>query len=125
MRPSWGLGLLLALFAGFLVLQGAVTGLRPRQPPGPSAPAPENDLVGRVFGPDGPVGGARVRLKGTATSERTDACGRFRLPRNPRARRVTAWKEGYPIAGARVSGVPPDPPPHPLRRTDHDRYRSV
>src|SRR3954447_6419262 len=67
MRPSWGLGLLLALFAGFLVLQGAATGLRPRQPPGPSAPAPRTDLAGRVLGPGGPIGGARGPAAGAGS----------------------------------------------------------
>src|SRR5262249_20281070 len=52
----------------------------------------------------GPVVGARVRFQGGAFSTLTDASGRFQLPPAPGARRLTAWKEGYLIAGVRATG---------------------
>jgi hypothetical protein len=62
-------------------------------------------LAGRIFDDDGPVAGARVRLKGTSVSTRTDAQGHFHLAL-PRARqRVTAWQEGYLIGGAALDAA--------------------
>jgi hypothetical protein len=52
-----------------------------------------------------------VRFKGTTSSAVTDAVGRFRLtqganaPRSPQTR-LTAWKDGYLIAGQRFSARP-------------------
>src|SRR3954453_22082090 len=85
------LGLLLALLAGPLLVG------RPARPAG---------LWGQVLGPDGPVAGARVRLQGTAVFTEADAHGRFRLPADPRARRLTAWQAGHLIAGT-LLGAPP------------------
>lgn len=63
-----------------------------------------NLIEGRVFDEVGPVAGARVRLKGTRTFTHTDAEGRFSLPQAASGRRVTAWKTGYLIGGARREG---------------------
>jgi hypothetical protein len=112
MRRAWpALGLLvLAVFLPAL----------PRSHPG----APE--VRGTVLGPQGPLGGARVRYKGTSTSTVTDTCGRFRLPRTSNPRRITASREGYLIAGL----PPPDRQPltfrlDPLPARDHPDYEWV
>src|SRR5262245_16217215 len=62
-------------------------------------------LVGRVEEDSGPAAGARVRVKGTALVASSDATGRFRLPCRPPAR-ITAWKEGYLIAGVDAGRTP-------------------
>src|SRR5438067_1723319 len=102
--PKLALGLLLALLAGPL--------LAGRPAPKPARPA---DLWGQVFDPDGPVAGARVRLQGTAVFTETDTHGRFRLPADPRARRLTAWRAGHLIAGTRPA-APPGPAARARRR---------
>jgi hypothetical protein len=61
-------------------------------------------IEGRVVDEAGPIAGARVRLKGTATTTRTDGGGRFHLPQASDDRRVTAWKPGYFIGGSRLGG---------------------
>jgi hypothetical protein len=71
-----------------------------------------------------PLAGARVRFQGEAFSTLSDEGGRFRLPASPGARRVTAWKEGYFIAGVRVSHQP-ILRLTPLPREDHDGYEWV
>src|SRR6185437_15936409 len=65
----------------------------------PEAKAP--GVEGRVLNEEGPIAGARVRLKGTATIARTDFHGRFHLPHPSSGRHVTAWKEGHFIGGTR------------------------
>src|SRR5262245_49622532 len=57
-------------------------------------------ISGRVLDEDGtPVVGAIVRVKGTAVSTSADREGRFVLPRL--TGKLTAWKDGYFIAGGR------------------------
>jgi hypothetical protein len=57
-------------------------------------------ISGRVRDADGPVAQARVRYQGTSEAVLSDEEGRFRLPKQPgTSARVTAWKEGYFIAG--------------------------
>jgi hypothetical protein len=90
------LALLLGLAAGLLGLTGR---------PAP-APAPAEAVAGQVLGPDRPVAGATVRVQGTARHALSDERGHFRLPRLPGRRRVTAWREGFLITGARPSGGP-------------------
>lgn len=64
-------------------------------------------LTGEVRDADGrPIPAAVVRIKGEPASVYTDAAGRFELRHPPAARRVTAWKAGYFIAGADVDAVP-------------------
>jgi hypothetical protein len=55
--------------------------------------------AGEVRDARGPVAGALVRCKGTLRVARTDDAGRFVLPAG--SGRLTAWKEGYFIAGGR------------------------
>src|SRR5947209_4098133 len=57
-------------------------------------------VSGRVSDGLRPVAGARVRFQGECPATRTDARGYFRLRRPARTGRVTAWKEGFGIAGA-------------------------
>ena len=70
-------------------------------------PAQQSGLSGWVVGPDGPLAGARVRLKGRSEIVFTDRRGRFRLlHQEDQDQAVTAWKEGYFIQGA-AAGVDP------------------
>jgi hypothetical protein len=94
MRLSSGLTLtlLLALLAALSLLAPSATRMASTE--------------GHVFDDDGPLAGARVRFKGTATSARTDADGRFHLSRQSPARRVTAWKQGYFIGGVERTNSP-------------------
>ncbi len=67
---------------------------------GPKPTSQETPAVtGQVFDADGPVAGARVRVKGTTITARTDAQGRFCFAQSV-VGRVTAWKDGYFIGGA-------------------------
>ncbi len=64
------------------------------------APRPTSPLLaGEVRDEQGPLAAALVRSKGTSLATLTDLRGRFLLPGRPR--RLTAWKEGYFIAGGR------------------------
>jgi hypothetical protein len=107
-----------ALFL-FLLLTGLALVLL-RWPVSPSASLQH----GCVSDDNGPVAGARVRFKGNAASTLTDAEGRFQLFAPPGARRLTAWKEGYFIAGARRDS---GPVLHltALPQADHDGYEWV
>jgi hypothetical protein len=89
MRLSSGLmlALLLAVLAGLALL--APSGARTA------------NIEGQVHDENGPLAGARVRIKGTAIRSQTDAHGRFRLPHSVSDRRVTAWKQGYFIGYSR------------------------
>jgi hypothetical protein len=89
---------------------------------GPAAPAP---VEGRVLGPGGPVAGALVRFQATDVATATDARGRFRMPHPDPDRRVTAWKDGFLIAGARPDIVPLSLRLTPLPEEDHPDYRWV
>jgi hypothetical protein len=59
-------------------------------------------MEGRVIAENAPLSGASVRLKGSPTATQTDEQGRFHLSGPCSRRRVTAAKEGYFIAGARM-----------------------
>jgi hypothetical protein len=104
------LALLLALLAGLAALALG----RPRGRP--------TSVHGRVLGPHGPLAGACVRYQGTPQATRTDAAGRFRLPARPGAARVTAWKEGYLIGGARRTSAPLTLRLAPLPAADNPGY---
>src|SRR5437016_4627768 len=70
-----------------------------------SPPAPS--ITGEVHDQNGPVPGATVRFKGESAGVATDRAGRFRLTRGPHsAGRVTAWKDGYLIAGSPLDADP-------------------
>jgi hypothetical protein len=82
-------------------------------------------INGRVFGPTGPLAGARVRLQATDTVATTDVRGRFRLPHADPAHRVTAWKDGFLIAGMRPDAFPLALRLSPLPEEDHPEYRWI
>jgi hypothetical protein len=85
---------------------------------------------GIVRDESGVVSGVRIRIKGTNSSTLTDDAGRFSLSegadvlRSQEARRVTAWKDGYLIAGSRTAGRP-ILRLTPLPREDHDGYQWI
>jgi hypothetical protein len=66
------------------------------------SPTPERGFIyGEVRDENGPVEGARVRIKGQASAVQTDVQGRFGIVRRGADEEaVTAWKEGYFIGGA-------------------------
>jgi hypothetical protein len=110
---------LLGLLGGLLALQAA------RLLPPLEAAAPPTGAHGRVTSAGGPLAGARVRIQGTEVFALTDAAGHFRLPAHPGTGRVTAWKEGYRIAGARRSPDALTLRLTPLPRKDHPAYAWV
>jgi hypothetical protein len=87
-------------------------------------PSPPGSIAGQVVGPYGPLAGARVRLQTTSTAATTDARGRFLLP-PAGGDRVTAWKDGFLIGGARLDGFPLALRLSPLPEEDHPEYRWV
>jgi hypothetical protein len=65
------------------------------------------EVEGSVRDNRGPVMGARIRYQAEAASVLSDTNGYFRLPpARQNVRRVTAWKEGYLIAGAALEQRP-------------------
>ncbi|HEV3343760.1 MAG TPA: multiheme c-type cytochrome [Pirellulales bacterium] len=79
--------------------------MRSRQADGPSSPVLRT--VGRVVDGVQPVGGARVRFKGSADFAVTDEDGRFELVGGLQdGGTLTAAKDGYLIAGAAASQGP-------------------
>jgi len=106
--------LLLGLFA-------AAWALKPRH-----VPADPVILVGRVTDPQGPVAGALVRFQGRHDAVFTRRDGRFALPLPPdRPTRLTAWKEGYLIAGARADSGPLEFALSRLPAEDYQHYAWV
>jgi hypothetical protein len=83
-------------------------------------------LQGEVRDASGPVAGARVRFKGLADWVLSDSQGHFHLPVRPNeARRITAWKDGYLIAGARADRRPLLLELAPLLEEDCESYSWV
>ena len=83
----------------------ALAGCHRAAPPIADTP-PAAEVAGRVLDADGPVAGAAVRLQATPHTATTDADGRFRLPADPAAAHVTAWKDGYFIGFAAPDAAP-------------------
>jgi hypothetical protein len=84
---------------------------------------PSEAVRGLVVAENAPVAQARVRLKGTPVCKLSDDEGRFHLP--GRAKRVTAWKKGYFIAGADAGEGPIRLALRPLPREDNPDYEWV
>src|SRR5713101_3084231 len=58
-------------------------------------------LQGIVLDESGPISGATVRFQGDPHIVLSKSDGIFELPNSPKgSRQITAWKEGYLIAGA-------------------------
>lgn len=68
-------------------------------------PAQRQKISGVVLDDQGPISGAVVRLQATEISTKTDSNGRFALTLLPPEESVmiTAWAEGYYIAGVEAS----------------------
>jgi hypothetical protein len=66
----------------------------------------EDALSGIVTANGQPVAGARVRLQTTEHFAETDPHGRFRFPHQSNQGRLTAWKEGFFIAGIALDAKP-------------------
>jgi hypothetical protein len=94
MRLRW-LTLGFCALAGFLLLAGTAAQAQP-PPPG--------TVTGMVVDAAGPVAGATVRVRATATATTTDAAGRFVLTDLPSGEEIdlTAWAPGYYIAGGQT-----------------------
>lgn len=113
----------LVLLLGPLLL---VVSLPPAPPPSLPPVAVEAPLRGRVCTRRQPLAGATVRLKSTSNAVTTDSAGRFRLARGAAAAgRVTAWKEGYLIAGAPLTAHPLLLDLRPLPKEDNEEYEWV
>lgn len=98
-----------------LVLLAAAVGSH--QPPPPL-------VHGTVVTDGGPVAGACVRWQATAVHTQTNAEGRFQLPQA--GQRLTAWKEGFFIAGTAATGLGPFTLRlKPLPQEDDDNYNWV
>ena len=83
-------------------------------------------IRGRVADRRGPVPGALVRWQGQQDPVFTDHDGQFALPLQPgHAARVTSWKDGYLIAGARADSAPLTLTLSPLPTRDCERYAWV
>jgi hypothetical protein len=84
-------------------------------------------VTGMVTADSRPVPAARVRVQTTGHFTDTDADGRFRLPRSvcPKGARLTAWKEGYFIAGTSLDSSPLTLSLTPLPEHDADDYEWV
>src|SRR5262245_15419187 len=81
------------------------------------------ELFGTVLAGGAPVAGARVRYKGRGPAVMSDARGHFRLPPpSTNEERVTAWKEGYLIAGQQAAESPLDLHLHRLPKEDCEQY---
>ena len=65
------------------------------------------EVTGQVLGADGPLSGARVRIKGKADCTTTDSAGRFQLPLpKDHVGRITVSQDGYYIGGATIGEAP-------------------
>ncbi len=71
------------------------------------------------------VSGAQLRLKGGDLLGTSDAAGAFALPRAAHGKRLTAWKDGFLIAGADVTRPLTRLRLTPLPTEDHDGYEWV
>lgn len=80
---------------------------------------------GKVLGTEGPLGGAQVRIQATDVCTRTNAAGRFRLPRERESVRITAWQPGYFIGGVDSQRGTLAIRLQPLPQKDNDNYEWV
>ena len=107
-----------------------------RAPAVPASDSPESErslddsgvssIGGSVRDEHGPMTDSRVRWKGHVESVITDADGRFRLPAlDGGPAQVTAWKEGYFIAGSPADASPLLLRLRQLPREDNEHYKWI
>jgi hypothetical protein len=113
----------LALALLLILLAAVAVQIARLAPNGGGKEPPDERVSGVVVDANGPISGARVRFKGTAVYTVTGADGWFQLPST--GRRVTAWKDGYFIAGQRAENTWLDLRLKPLPREDHEEYAWV
>lgn len=116
-------GLMPALFLLGLAV-GCVTLVSPSRAPITLVEPEKRPITGLVCERDRPVARARVRIKGRAESVVTDDAGKFSLPRKP-GDRVTAWLEGYLIAGTAIDDKPVRLNLLPLPKHDNADYQWI
>jgi hypothetical protein len=87
----------------------------------------DDSIKGVVVADGRPVRDARVRVQTTAHVTHPDDAGRFHFPPSdcPSGGRVTAWKEGYFIAGAPLDAAPLKLELTPLPQHDDPDYEWV
>jgi hypothetical protein len=86
-------------------------------------PLPPTAVTGEVRDEHGPLSRARVRFRTSPTATLTDSQGRFSLTRTAASpQRVTAWKEGYLIAGCDADASPVRLQLERLPQEDNDCY---
>lgn len=116
MRRLWPAGLAVALAALVCLIWRMMD----------SGAPPTVRIEGWVMDGQRPVSDARVRIKGSVVYSSTDEFGRFQLGVAQReAGVVTAAKEGYLIASARVADDPLEIHLTPLPEADHGGYQWV
>jgi hypothetical protein len=91
-------------FLVVVIFVAAVVGLR-QVPPSGEPPVPRF-VSGLVTAEHGPIPGARVRWRGSASLTQTDECGRFRLAADADRRTLTASKDGYFIGSTGRGQMP-------------------
>jgi hypothetical protein len=90
------------------------------------APARPDPVTGTVLAGGVPAEEARVRWKGTADPVLTGPDGSFLLPpRHSASTHVTAWSDGFFIAGVPADRKPLRLDLHPLPTEDHEDYAWV
>jgi hypothetical protein len=82
-------------------------------------------LTGTVVGARGPLADATVRWQGNEGSVRTDAHGRFSLPRPATARRITASAPGHYVGSQAVEDGPAFIVLEPIPMRDTEDYEWV
>lgn len=99
MRPSLRLFCVILLVLSAMLWLAGLAG-SPSLSEGPATTVPTMLVRGQVVSREGPIAGARVRIKASRSFVLTDEGGRFSLPRRLTAgATVTAAKEGYLIGG--------------------------
>ncbi|HEV3143652.1 MAG TPA: multiheme c-type cytochrome [Gemmataceae bacterium] len=105
------------------LLAGMLAGLIRYEILSPRAIRPSSAaLTGRVVSESGPAEGAQVRFQGDSKRVYTNANGEFTLAVSRPSTHITAWKEGYFIAGAPNAAQPLELRLRKLPDADHEEY---
>jgi hypothetical protein len=84
---------------------------------------PDDGATGKVADALGPVTGAKVRYQGSSSFQVSNAMGQFQLPASAKKpSRVTAWKKGYLIGVADLTGPMVQLTLKPLPGKDNEDY---